>query len=142
MDTIDPAADEEVDEGGFELDGERLATGEVAAWLEEHAGDGERVGVAVQGSWRAGTGEVVSVALAAGASAAAWIDVAEISPEDDAALAGVAGRRRRGPRCCTTPRARRWRWPRTAGSCAGWRSTPRSPPTSSSPTSAPTTWPT
>lgn len=88
MDTVDPSADDEVTEEGFDLDGERLASGGVAAWLEQHASDGERVGVAVQGSWRAGTGEVVSVALAAGTSAGAWIDVTEISPEDDAALAG------------------------------------------------------
>jgi DNA polymerase-1 len=87
MDTIDPVAGDEIDESGFELDGERLATGTVAAWLAEHASGGERVGVAVQGSWRGGTGDVVSVALAAGASAGAWIDVTEISPEDDAALA-------------------------------------------------------
>jgi DNA polymerase I len=88
MDTIDPSAGAEVSDEGFELDGVRLSAGTVAAWLAEHASDGERVGVAVQGSWRAGTGDVVSVALAAGASAAAWIDVTEISPEDDAALAG------------------------------------------------------
>jgi DNA polymerase-1 len=87
MDTIDPVAGDEIDESGFELDGERLATGTVAAWLAEHASGGQRVGVAVQGSWRGGTGDVVSVALAAGASAGAWIDVTEISPEDDAALA-------------------------------------------------------
>jgi DNA polymerase-1 len=88
MDTIDPTTADAIDESGFELDGERLATGTVSAWLAEHASDGERVGVAVQGSWRAGTGDVLSLALAAGASAGAWIDVPEISPEDDAALAG------------------------------------------------------
>ncbi|PUA79208.1 DNA polymerase I [Nocardioides currus] len=87
MDTIDPAADEEVSGEGFDLDGQRLGEGAVAGWLAEHAGGDERVGVAVQGSWRAGTGEVVSVALASGSGAAAWIDVTEISPEDDAALA-------------------------------------------------------
>jgi DNA polymerase-1 len=88
MDTIDPAADDGIAESGFELDGERLESGTIGAWLTAHAGQGERVAVAVQGSWRAGTGEVVSVALASGPAAAAWIDVTEISPEDDAALAG------------------------------------------------------
>ncbi len=87
LDTIDPASGEEVAEEGFELQGERLADGAVSGWLEQHASDGERVGVAVQGAWRAGTGEVVSVALAAGPGPAAWIDVSEISPPDDAALA-------------------------------------------------------
>ena len=89
MDTIDPVtAEEDVSEGGFELDGERLAAGAVAAWLAKHSSADERVGMAVQGSWRAGTGDVVSLALASGAGAAAWIDVTEISPQDDAALAG------------------------------------------------------
>ena len=88
MDTIDPAADEEIDESGFELDGQRLAAGAVASWLQEHAVGAERVAVAVQGSWRAGTGDVVSVALASALGAAAWVDVTELSPQDDAALAG------------------------------------------------------
>jgi DNA polymerase-1 len=88
MDTIDPDPGGEVAEAGFELDGERLAPGGVAAWLDAHVAAGERVGVAVQGSWRAGTGEVVSLAVATAAGAAAWVDVADVSPEDDAALAG------------------------------------------------------
>jgi DNA polymerase-1 len=46
----------------------------------------ERVGVSVQGSWRSGTGEVWSVALAAQDGSAAWFDAAGVSPEDDAAL--------------------------------------------------------
>jgi len=41
----------------------------------------------VQGAWRAGTGEVRSLALAAADDAAAWLDAAEVTPEDDAALA-------------------------------------------------------
>ena len=87
LDTIDPApVDEVTAEAGFELDGRRLAAGEAAAWLEEHAPPGERVGVSVQGSWRAGTGEVVSIAVATD-DQAAWIDVADLGPDDDAALA-------------------------------------------------------
>ena len=72
---------------GFELDGVRLAPGEAAAWLEQHAPVGERVGVSVQGSWRAGTGEVVSIAAATSDGSAAWVDVADIGPDDDAAVA-------------------------------------------------------
>ena len=80
MDTIDPEPADEVEaEAGFELDGRRLAAGEAAAWLDEHAPAGERVGVAVQGTWRAGTGEVVSVAVATARGQAAWVDVAESS---------------------------------------------------------------
>ena len=90
--------------------------------------------MAVQGTWRAGTGEVVSAGRwPPQAGAAAWVDVAELSPEDDAALADVAGRpraaqgapRRQGP----DPRAGR---ARLAARRAG-ESTPRSRPTSSQP---------
>nr|WP_179665585.1 DNA polymerase I [Nocardioides panaciterrulae] len=82
------SSEEEIDDSGFEMAGQRLAPGEVAAWLGTHARtEGRRTGVAVQGSWRAGTGEVWSVALAAQDGTAAWFDAAEVSPEDDGALA-------------------------------------------------------
>ncbi len=41
----------------------------------------------MQGTWRAGTGEVRSVALAAADGSAAWLDAAEVTPGDDEALA-------------------------------------------------------
>jgi DNA polymerase I len=78
-------SEEEIDDSGFSLDATRLGPGEVAAWLETHAAS-ERVGVSVQGSWRSGTGEVRSIALAAPDGSAAWFDAATVSPEDDAAL--------------------------------------------------------
>ncbi len=82
-------SEEEIDDSGFDLAGARLAPGEVAGWLAAHARTaGQRVGITVQGSWRAGTGEVHSVALAAPDGTAAWFDAAELSPDDDAALAG------------------------------------------------------
>ena len=85
-------SEEEIDDSGFEMAGTRLAPGEVAAWLDEHApAGGTRTGVTVQGSWRAGTGEVWSVALAAQDGTAAWLDATEISPEDDAALVAWLG---------------------------------------------------
>lgn len=87
LETIDPDPGESFEaESGFELDGRRLAAGEAAAWLGEHAPAGQRVGVSVQGSWRAGTGEVLSLAVATDTQAA-WIDVAELGPDDDAAIA-------------------------------------------------------
>ncbi|MGZ4449233.1 MAG: DNA polymerase I, partial [Nocardioides sp.] len=63
--------------------------GQVAAWLSAHAApaSGVRTGVSLQGTWRAGTGEVWSVALAAPDGTAAWFDAAEVTPEDDAAVA-------------------------------------------------------
>jgi DNA polymerase-1 len=81
-------SEEEIDDSGFEMAGQRLAEGEVAAWLEAHArAEGQRVGVAVQGIWRAGTGEMRSVALAAQDGTAAWFDTATVTPDDDASLA-------------------------------------------------------
>ncbi len=87
LEVVDSAAAEPIDESGFELRGERLAPGGVAAWLSAHAAGEARTGVAVQGSWRGGTGEVFSVALAAADGTAAWLDASEVDPEDDAALA-------------------------------------------------------
>jgi DNA polymerase I len=81
-------SEEVIEHGGFELDGTRLGDGELAGWLAAHAAAGERVGVQVQGSWRAGSGDVFALALAAGDGAAAWLDVEQLGPDDDAVLAG------------------------------------------------------
>lgn len=80
-------SEEELDGSGFELDGVRLAAGEVAAWLTEHASTGDRVGVHVDGSWRAGSGEVSAISLAVSDGAAAWIDPERLDAADDEALA-------------------------------------------------------
>ncbi|MFF1816624.1 DNA polymerase I [Kribbella sp. NPDC058245] len=82
------AEHEEVDatvEQGFELDGVQLKPGEVAAWLQKHVSAGERVGVAVQGSWGRGTGEITGLALANTEGAAAWFDPTVLTPEDESA---------------------------------------------------------
>ena len=78
-------SEEVVDAEGFELAMVALGPGEVARWLQGHAGS-DRVGVAVEGTWRAGTGDVVAVALATEAGAA-WFDASAVTPEDDAAVA-------------------------------------------------------
>lgn len=80
-------SEEELDGSGFELDGVRLAAGEVAAWLTEHARTGDRVGVHIDGSWRAGSGEVSAISLAVADGAAAWIDPERLDAADDEALA-------------------------------------------------------
>ena len=80
-------SEEELEEIEFDLETRRLGAGELASWLEEHTSPGDRVGVQVQGSWRAGSGEVYAVALAAGDEAAAWLDVEQVGPEDDSVLA-------------------------------------------------------
>jgi DNA polymerase-1 len=78
---------EEIDGSGFDLDATRPGPGEVGPWLSGNAMNG-RVGVHVDGLWRSGTGEVTGLALATGSGAAAWVDPAVLSPEDDQALAG------------------------------------------------------
>jgi DNA polymerase-1 len=80
-------SEEVVEEIDFDLDLRRLGAGELAEWLSTHASPGERVGVQVQGTWRAGTGDVYAIALATGDEAAAWLDVEQITPEDDTVLA-------------------------------------------------------
>ena len=139
-------SEEEIDDSGFEMVGTRLAPGEVAAWLQTHAGldadePARRTGVAVQGVWRAGGGEVWSVALAAQDGTAAWFDAAEITPRTTPRWRPGSATRRH-PRCCTTRRVRCSRSRRAAGRSRGSSATPPSRRTSSVPTSGPTTWPT
>ncbi|MFH7324038.1 DNA polymerase I [Aeromicrobium sp. JJY06] len=92
--TTFPGVTEEVQpEAGFDLEGRALAPGEVAAWLDQHAGGD--VGLHVQGSWGRGSGDVIALAIAA-EDEAAWIDVEQLTPEDDAALAAWLGDAGRG----------------------------------------------
>ena len=80
-------SEEDIDDSGFEIDGARLAPGELAGWLSAHASGPQRVGLQVQGSWGSGTGDVAALALASEDGSAAWLDVADLGPEDDGALA-------------------------------------------------------
>ncbi len=80
-------SEEEIDDSGFHLDGVRLEEGQLAGWLEEHAAGKDRVGVHVQGSWRAGSGDVHAIALATVDGAAAWLDAEQVTPADDEVLA-------------------------------------------------------
>ncbi|MFD7157113.1 DNA polymerase I [Kribbella sp. NPDC059898] len=82
------AEHEEVDatvDHGFDLDGVQLKPGELAAWLKEHVSGGDRVGVAVQGSWGGGTGQITGLALANPTGAAAWFDPEVLTPDDEEA---------------------------------------------------------
>ncbi|WP_110238643.1 DNA polymerase I [Nocardioides gilvus] len=78
-------SEEETEEGGFEVDGATLAPGALGAWLEEHATTD--VGLHVRGTWGAGTGRVDGLALANASGQAAYVDVAELTLDDDQALA-------------------------------------------------------
>ena len=79
------SAEPEVEEG-FEVTGGALEPGELAGWLREHASDGGRVGLSCTGSWVTGAGDLSGVALVNGSGAGAYVDVAELTPEDEKAL--------------------------------------------------------
>jgi DNA polymerase-1 len=84
------APQEEADHG-FELDGEVLESGDVAPWLEKHAAPGARLGVHLVGRWGRGTGDVSALALATDGDAAAYLDVADLDADGDAAVAAWLG---------------------------------------------------
>lgn len=75
-------------ESGFEVSGGLLEPGEVAAWLDSHARDGNRVGLAMTGTWAQGGGDLTGVALVNSAGHGAFVDVTTVTPEDEKALAG------------------------------------------------------
>jgi DNA polymerase I len=79
----EPQADSAVD-----VDGERLAPGALAAWLDKHAPAGQRLGLTVKGSWGRGTGRVDALGLAHPDGPAAFVDASAMTPEDDQAFAG------------------------------------------------------
>jgi DNA polymerase I len=74
--------------GGFDISVRRLGTGAVADFLAEHTGDGRRTGVSFAGTWGRGTGDLNAITIAAADGEAGWIDVTELGPDDDKALAG------------------------------------------------------
>ncbi len=84
--TVEAAAPEA--EEGFDVATTRLETGEVAGWLDEHARDGRRVGVAFRGTWGRGTGNLTGIALAVEDGSAAFVDPVALDADDEQALAG------------------------------------------------------
>ncbi|HEY8373072.1 MAG TPA: DNA polymerase I [Pseudonocardiaceae bacterium] len=74
-------------ETGFEVRGGKLAPGTLATWLDEHARDGRRVGVAFRGSWARGSGDLEGIALATADGEGAYVDVQELDESDERALA-------------------------------------------------------
>jgi DNA polymerase-1 len=83
VDAAAPEADE-----GFDVAVSRLGPDDVASWLDAHAGDGGRVGLAFRGSWGRGVGTLSGVALAAADGSAAFVAPESLSPADESALAG------------------------------------------------------
>ncbi|MGH3763675.1 MAG: DNA polymerase I [Pseudonocardiaceae bacterium] len=82
LSTPEPEADE-----GFEVRGGAIEAGAVAAWLDAHARDGGRVGLAFHGSWARGAGDLESLALAAADGEGGYLDPRVLTPDDERALA-------------------------------------------------------
>jgi DNA polymerase I len=79
------AVEPEVDEG-FDVRGGAIAPGAVADWLTDHAGDGRRSGLSVVGTHAPAGGDATAVAIAAADGDGIYIDTAELTAEDEAAL--------------------------------------------------------
>lgn len=77
-------AEESEPEGGFDVAGQVLAPGEVQSWLASAEGT---VGIDFVGSWGSGAGDLTGLSLASTTGSACHIDVSELTPADDAALA-------------------------------------------------------
>ena len=78
--TVEPEA-----EAGFEVEGDVLEAGEVAAWLAEHGRSG-RAGLTVVGRWARGTGDVEGLAIAAGDGRGAYVDMTSLDPDAEQAI--------------------------------------------------------
>lgn len=74
-------------DSGFNLQGSALSSEQVPAWLNEHTPAGTRVGVHVDGTWARGTGDARALAIATGTGVAAYIDLVNLDPAAERALA-------------------------------------------------------
>jgi DNA polymerase-1 len=81
---VEPAAGD----GGFAVEFDVLAPGDVPEWLAEHTTGGTRTGLHLRGGWGRGTGTIAGIALAPPEGKAAWIDPTQLTPADEQALAG------------------------------------------------------
>lgn len=82
--TLSPPAPEA--EEGFALRGGIIAAGTVRAWLDAHASDRRRTGLAFRGHWARGVGDLESLALAAPDGQGGYLDPRALTPEDERAL--------------------------------------------------------
>ena len=70
-----------------EISGTVLETGELADWLAANASGATPTGVAVNGTWGRGSGDVTGLAFASADGHAAYVDVTRLDPADEKALA-------------------------------------------------------
>ncbi|HET9254853.1 MAG TPA: DNA polymerase I [Pseudonocardiaceae bacterium] len=74
-------------EEGFEVRGGVIGPGEVAAWLDAHARDGRRTGLAFRGGWACGVADLDSLALTSAGGEGGYLDPRALTPDDEQALA-------------------------------------------------------
>ncbi len=79
------AVEPEVDEG-FDVRGGAVEPGEVGAWLDRHARDGRRAGVAVSGTRAVYDADATALAIATADGEGVYIDTAAMTAADEAAL--------------------------------------------------------
>ncbi|GAB3543579.1 DNA polymerase-1 [Actinopolyspora lacussalsi] len=72
---------------GFEVAGGIVEPGTLRTWLERHAWDGSRVGLACSGSSSRNGGDLAGIAVASAAGQGAYVDVTAMTSDDDAAFA-------------------------------------------------------
>ncbi|MFT4042666.1 MAG: DNA polymerase I [Gordonia sp. (in: high G+C Gram-positive bacteria)] len=80
LSSVEPEAQD-----GFDLDGVVLSAGEVGGWLDAHARTG-RTGLAVTAPQRVVGSDVAGVAIAGADGVSAYVDITQLSPDDEAAL--------------------------------------------------------
>ncbi|MFB9908624.1 DNA polymerase I [Allokutzneria oryzae] len=74
-------------EDGFEVTGGLIEPGSVAAWLDSHARGGERIGLALRGTWGRGSGDLEGLALAGARGEGGYLASATLTEDDERALA-------------------------------------------------------
>ncbi|GAA0219500.1 DNA polymerase I [Cryptosporangium japonicum] len=82
LESAEPEADSTI-----EVTGELLGADAVGPWLAAHAPEGVRTGVAFDGTWGRGTGEIQAIGVAGADGAAAWFDPSQLTGADESAVA-------------------------------------------------------
>ena len=83
----DLSADEPSTEGGFEVTVDEIAPGGLDQWLAEHGHGPHPTGIAAYGTWGRGTGNLEALALSTVAGRGTWIQLDDLTAEDENSLA-------------------------------------------------------
>ncbi|KAA9156035.1 DNA polymerase I [Amycolatopsis acidicola] len=81
LQSAEPEADQ-----GFEVSGAALPTGGLTAWLAEHTGEGEPVGLSFRTTGSSVASDVQSITFAAADGQGAYVDLSTMDAEDEKAL--------------------------------------------------------